>query len=515
MPLTDQKLLKSQSRMFSGRSASRRDGMKPNPHKNQNVRNAGFSSGDVSRLLSGWTSTSNTIDYYLQQELRSLRARSRSMVRINPYGKRFIGTMKSNIVGPSGVGVQAQSTIFRKGAGNVLDTPANDAIEAAFKDWSSFHCDFTGKSNWIDLQNMAISCAAQDGEYLFIKHVGPQAGKYGFQLQAVDPELLDTERNDTTKSGEIRLGIEYDKLGRVLRYYFRKPSSSLYGGGYQTGDSYSIEAARVIHGFISEWPDQSRGVPWMHSSLERAKHLEKYDEAAIVKARSTAATMAVLRTPAGDGAYTGNEDGEGEYDDATIDQYEAGTIKDIGDREIVNLDSDYPHQMYAEFVKSQLRGIASGLGISYHALSGDLEGVNYSSIRAGVLEDREIFKGLQNWFVRSLIQPVFTDWINHALTTNIIKIGAFPLSRSPEEYHAAHYQGRRWAWVDPQKDGKANELAINSRLKSISQIIREQGDDPESVWNEIKRDKDKMESLGIQPVETKPESNNPQGNPSE
>jgi len=81
-----------------------------------------------------------------------------------------------------------------------------------------------------------------------------------------------------------------------------------------------------------------------------------------------------------DGLIEGGVDGG----DITIDQYDAGTIKNIGNRKFVNVDSDYPHQMYSAFVKAHLQGIASGLGISYHALANDLEGVNYSSIRAGV-----------------------------------------------------------------------------------------------------------------------------------
>lgn len=471
----------------------------PNPHMNPNVRSSGFFSGDVGRLLGGWETSSNSIDYYLQQELRQLRARSRRMVRMNPYGKRFVGMMKSNIIGPSGITIQAQTTRFKRGEGLVLDTPANDAIEAAFKDWATSHCDWTGRATWVDMQNMAISCASQDGEFLFRKHKGKSAGKYGFKLQAIDPELLNVELNTKTKSGEIRLGIEYDGDGRVTRFHFKTPGRSTYSRDYQSGDTYSIAAEGIIHGFISEWPDQSRGVPWMHSSLERSKHLEKYDEAAIVKARSTAATMAVLKSRTGDDPYTGSEEGAGEYSDTTLDQYDAGTIKDIGDRDIENIDSDYPHQMYAEFVKSQLRGIAAGLGISYHSLSNDLEGVNYSSIRAGVLEDREIFKGLQNWFIRSLIQPVYNDWIEMALASGAVMIGQFPLNRQTEEYKAIHYQARRWAWVDPQKDGTANQLAIESRLKSRSQIMRDQGDDPDSVWREIKRDQDMMDSLGIGP----------------
>jgi lambda family phage portal protein len=205
----------------------------------------------------------------------------------------------------------------------------------------------------------------------------------------------------------------------------------------------------------------------------------------------------VLRSPAGEEPYSGGEDAG---DGVTLDQYEAGTIKDIGDREIINLDSDYPHQMYAAFVKSQLQGIASGLGISYHALASDLEGVNYSSIRAGVLEDREVFKGLQNWFIRCFVRPVYEEWLLFARAKDVIKIGPTPLKGPPQAYYAAHYQPRRWAWVDPQKDGAANKLAIDERLKSRSQIMREQGDDPESVWREIQRDEQMMLKLGIQPI---------------
>jgi len=483
----------------------------PNPFKNWTPSNSereqnylslvlrgAFASGNASRLLSGWDSTSQTIDYYLMQELRELRARSRAMVRMNPYGKRFVSTIKANVVGPQGVQLQARSLRLD----GSLDTPANDVIEAAWKLWAQKHCDFRGRHTWVDLQNLAIACAAQDGEFLMRKHY---SGPHGFQLQVIDPELLDVEKNTTTEGGEIRLGVEYDSNGRVVQYHFKKRAHPV-SGGYDNYTKYTLKAEEVIHGYIAEWPDQSRGAPWMHASLERSKHLEKYEEAAIVKARSTAATMAVLRSREGD-AYEGDEDyGDG----VTLDQYEAGTIKDIGNRDVVNLDSDYPHQMYGSFVKAHLQGIASGLGISYHSLSSDLEGVNYSSIRAGVLEDREVFKGLQNWFIRSLIQPVFEEWIEIQRKRGSIRIGTVPLSKPIDEYKRAHYQARRWAWVDPQKDGAANQLAIDNLTKSRSSVIREQGDDPESVFREIRAEKDMLDAMGLAPITDKEVADEPQ-----
>lgn len=464
----------------------------PNPHLT--ARNYGFNSGNVDRLLAGWDTTSNTIDFYLQGELRELRARSRKMVRMNPYGKRFIGAIKSNVIGPAGVNVQARS-LNRTGQ---LDSLANDAIEKAFKEWGKKHADRHGRKSWVDMQNLAIACAAQDGEFIFRKWY---SGAHGFQIEVIDPELLDVEKNEATRSGEIRMGVEYNKSGVRVRYHFKRKSHPVMGG-YDNYEHFSIPARDIIHGFIDEWPDQSRGAPWMHASLERSKHLEKYEEAGIVKARSTAATMAVLRNSiAGDEEYEGEEqDG-----DTTLDQYEAGTIKDIGDKEVTQLDSDYPHQMYGDFVKTHLQGIASGLNISYPTLSSDLEGVNYSSIRAGVLEDREVFKGLQNWFIRLLVQPVYEEWLSIAWMRGVIRLqlndGRRPALSDPlDKYLPAHYQGRRWAWVDPQKDGAANQQSIDNLTKSRSQIIREQGDDPESVFREIQAEQEMLKSLGLTPV---------------
>jgi len=451
-----------------------------------------FFSADSGRYFEGWDSQSYSIDFYLQTELKKLRARSRRMVRMNPLGKRYVNLMKGNVVGPDGILVQAQTMMFKQGK-EVLDAKANDAIENAFWDWCLHHCDFRERLSFIDMQNLAISNSAQDGEFLFRKHYGKSQGKYGFRLQSMDPELLDTEKNELTPKGEIRLGVEYDADGRVIRYHFRQRN---FNGDYNTGRTYAIDAKYIIHGFIHEWPDQSRGIPWMHAGLETAKHLEKYNEAAIVASRAKAGAMAFIKSKPGD-EFTGGEDGSSYGAGTTLEQFDPGTIKDIGDREITSMDLNYPHQMYEMFLKGQQRDIASGWGVAYHALTNNLENVNYSSIRAGVLEDRESFKTLQNWLIRALIKPVYEEWLLMAYTMGAIKIGQVPLSRPFEQYTSHSYQPRRWAWVDPQKDGNANELAIRMNLKSRSQIIREQGDDPETVFREIQRERDALMGMNI------------------
>lgn len=449
-----------------------------------------FYSSDVDRILNGWTTQSNTINHYLRNDLPSLRARSRELVRTNTYAKRYCTLLQSNIVGEKGIGFQSRLML---GSGD-MDTKANDAIEQALKEWSKGECDYSGQLSLIDIQNMLIKNVAQDGEYIIRIHEGAAYGKYGLRLQVMDAEELDIQKNEQLSNGNVvRLGVEYNRYNRPVRYHFREADIN---GNYSMGNPYTIDARYIIHGFMQEYPNQSRGIPWTHASLEALKQLDKYNESAIMAARYGAAKMLFL---ASDG--TEGDEYKGDSVDelgGSLDHVEAGSIQDIGSRRIENYDPKYPHEMFPSFNKSILRSISSGFNISYAALASDLEDVNYSSIRAGVLEDRELYKSLQGWFIRSFMRPVVERWLKMAILKGAIVIGNRPLSRPVDQYlEALYFQGRRWAWTDPQKDTQSNISSIDARIKSRSQVIRDQGDDPESVWAELAREDELMRKLGL------------------
>jgi capsid protein len=78
-------------------------------------------------------------------------------------------------------------------------------------------------------------------------------------------------------------------------------------------------------------------------------------------------------------------------------------------------------------------------------------------------------------------------------------VGNKELNRGFDYYAAAIFQGRRWEWVDPQKEATAKEKLYNLKVTSLSQIIRERGDDPEVVFAEIAEENEKLNALGITP----------------
>jgi lambda family phage portal protein len=267
------------------------------------------------------------------------------------------------------------------------------------------------------------------------------------------------------------------------------------------GKAYEvIPAHKVLHLFITEAIGQKRGLPMMAGALFRMNMLAGYEDAAITAARVGASKMGFFTSPDGDG-YTGSgEDSDG----AIITDSNPGTFEQLPTGvTFQSYDPDYPHQQFGEFVKTCLRGISSGLNVSYHALSNDLEGVNYSSIRAGVLEDRETWKSLQSWFIEGLVRPVYEQWIKSSVLRGAIALpGGNTLRVSDtDRYMAASYQPRRWAWVDPQKDTTANILAVQNALKSRGEIIREQGRDPDDVWRELAEEQERLKQLGITSAE--------------
>ena len=465
-----------------------------NPHLGRSPRRS-YYSADVERLLSGWTTSSAEPNDYLQRELPSLISRSREAARQNGYAKRFIRLIKSNVIGDTGITFQSQK-LKRNGDTDVI---ANKAITDAFKEWSSGECDYEGNLTLHEIEELLVSTTAIDGSYFVRVFEGAQYGKFGLRLKVIDTNHLNLSKTGRTEKGEIKLGVEYNKFGRIIRYHFKEPYNK---DGNATVREYSVDAKYIIHDFLVESVGQATGTPWMHAGLERLKHLGKYNESAMVAARYGASKMMFLSSDGTDqGKYKG-DDIDGDTGDS-IDSVVPGSISDIGARSIETFDPKYPHEMYAAFVKAHLREIASAWNISYASLASDLEDVNYSSIRAGLLEDRDMYKALQEWFVKGFRKRITERWFTIAMMKGaVVTPSGLPLTQPISEYIKTFgYQPRRWAWTDPQKDTSSNVESINARIKSRGQVIREQGGDPEKIWAEMKEENEMLKEFGLLPTD--------------
>ena len=456
-----------------------------------------YQAAGQSRLTAGWINSPISADAEVYRSLRRVRARSREERNNNPYLARYFGLLTQNVIGDRGISMQAQARY----PGGKLDKAANRAIEEWWKRWND-ECDYTGQRSWLEMQNLDIMTIAEDGESL----TEIISTRDGVKLLAIDPELLDVELNDDNGTGDyVRMGIHFAQSGRRLGYYIKDDTrnSLMYSDGYTYGLSRKehryIPASNMIHRFVPFRVGQSRGMPWTTPILWRMQMHHGFVDAAVTASRVGASKMGFFITPSGD-EYTGDDQVEA-GGEQLIDAAEPGIFEELPEgTSFESFDPNYPHQMFDPFDKAMLRSHASGLNVSYNALANDLEGVNFSSIRAGVLEDREAWKCLQQFTIHGFCKPIYEKALSQALAANKIPIGPNGVTLDIEnldKYLAVNWQGRRWNWVDPLKDQQAELLSYEMGTTSLSAIIRNMGKDPEEVWAERQREQQQMKDYDV------------------
>lgn len=458
------------------------------------VVNGMFQAAASDRLNANWPSMPLPADEIVRRNQMVLVARSREQAINNDYVKAFLRLCRQNIVGPQGVVLQASS----KGADGKLDQAANQAIEAAFDLWGKRKtCDVSGKRSWRAMQAQCVNSLARDGEYFIRKVYGADAGPWGFALQFIDPQRCPVSHDvyDLADGRFVRHGIEFNKFGRPLAYFFTiiDEDQEFYNYTYFGARFLRIPADEIIHGFKEDITGQKRGLPWTATSLFRARNMKGFEDAAVINARVGAAKMGFIKWQEGQGPDPDDED-----DEIFIDA-EAGTFPVLpSGADVVGWSPNFPNNETAIFSKLQLRGMAAGFGVLYNNLANDLEGVNFSSIRQGTLDERENWKGEQQELIEMLHEPVFEAWLEIALLKRLIAVKGRPLpAEKIEKYAEVQWQPRRWQWIDPRADVDAAVKAKESLLMSPGQIIRESGRDPLTVWKEIASDIEMMKAAGI------------------
>ena len=137
-----------------------------------------FKAAVSSRLNSKWPSMPISADIVIERNQRILVARSREQCSNNDYAKNYVRMVHQNIVGPTGVTLQAQV----KNSAGKLDAQANDALEFAWSDWSKKeNCDIQSKKTWRSIQRTCVVSAAKDGEFFARIVRGGDAGPWGFR----------------------------------------------------------------------------------------------------------------------------------------------------------------------------------------------------------------------------------------------------------------------------------------------------------------------------------------------
>lgn len=460
-----------------------------------------FDAAVFNRLTASWQAVNYAIDGELRTDLDAMRARSRGLFKNNEYANKFGRLVQTNTVGHAGFRLQVQA----KDPDNTLDTGANRALERSFKDWSRpENCDVAGLRSFIDFQNAAVLSLARDGEYLIRTRTGRGAGKYGFQLQMLDVDRLDTTYNLWPANGRnaVIMGVEIDQWRKPVAYHLwnRHPTEA----PSTTRVRQRIPASEILHGYLPIEDEQARGIPWLHAVMRRMNDLNGYREAAVIASRIGASQMGFYESPDGDpGAIAdGTDDANGTAAPEFIHEAQPGVFGVLPPGyKFSAFNPDYPHAQFEAFTKAALRGITTGMpGGTYHSVGNDLEGISFSSIRSGTLEERAEWMCIQRWVIEHLLTPVYEQWLDMSLLRGVVLLdNGSPLPLAKRDKFAAHsWKGRRWSWVDPLKDMAAAVLAIENGLSSPQKVADQMGMDIDEVIEDLGEFRKKLAEAGVE-----------------
>ena len=423
-----------------------------------------------------------------------LRGKSRDLVRRNAWAQAGIEAFVANAVG---TGIKPQSLSG--------DERFKAEVQALWRDWVE-EADAAGQTDFYGLQSLACRAMLEGGECLIrLRSRRLEDGlSVPLQLQLLEPEHLPISLNADLPSGNVvRSGIEFDNMGRRVAYHLYRShpeDGRLAPMSGQGGiDTVRIDAKEIIHLFRVLRPGQVRGEPWLSRALVKLNELDQYDDAELVRKKTAAmfAGFVTRQNPEDNLMGEGTADSQG----ISLAGLEPGTLQILEPGEDIKFsDPADVGGSYSEFLRTQFRAVAAAIGIIYEQLTGDLSGVNYSSIRAGMLEFRRRCEMVQHGvLVHQMCRPVWAAWMKQAVLASALTAPGF-VRGGPDrrrQYLAVKWIPQGWQWVDPEKEFKAMLLAIRAGLISRSEAISAFGYDAEDVDREIAADNQRADDLGL------------------
>lgn len=457
---------------------------------------ASFRGASHGRLFSDWGASALHPDQETRYALRDMRARARDLVRNNPYAAGIVSTFVDNIVGWEGI--RLQPTVL--GRDGKPDRAVNDRLLAAWKEWSTEYASADGVDSWLDVQRLIIRAWVTDGE-VFIRQRPGWDNPHGYAVQLIDADLLDETFNVPPGPDgiEIRMGIEMDAAGRRLAYHFweRHPADL---PSISARKRVRVPADEVLHFFMRTRPGQNRGYTLFAPVLSTVKMIDGYSEAELVAARLAAAKMGFItnNTDEAIDAYAQrlkrlNDRGDGKTEARRFEIAPALIDELLPGQSFQQFDPTHPSDAFEPFLKVMLRGVARGFGVSYMSITGDLEGANYSSMRAGQLPERDHWRVLQVFMHSRAHTRVYRSWRAMAMLSGALRLPSM-VSR---DFGAHSWEPRGWRSVDPLKDYQADEIALLIGVKSRTQIASDRGVDFRDVVDQLRDEQEYAETQGV------------------
>jgi lambda family phage portal protein len=481
-----------------------------------NLGGGGFGSGyegaQRSRRLLAFRPTEAAINSLLIQSGPMLRARARHLVRNNPYAKKAQRVFVSALVG-TGIRPIPQPTEVK------LKQPLTDL----WNHWCE-EADADGLVDFYGLQVLSARAMFDAGEcFMRFRSRQPEDGlAVPFQIQLLESEFCPYELNSIADNGNvIRAGVEFDKIGRRVAYWFWKRHPGEYVSTTVAQGYTRVPAEEVVHLFEPIRPGQIRGVSWLSAAIVRAYVLDQYDDAELERKKTAAlfAGFVTKKSADDDGPLAPQEqpavqqaDTAQNAPDEAVAGLTPGMLQVLLEGEDIKFSN--PADVGPNFEAFEYRallGLCAALDMPYSSVTGDRSKATYSSERAAMIDMRAAIAPIQRTvMVFQMCRPTFRRFTADAVLGGSLPIKVQDYNKSPRDFFRATWIPPRLEWVDPFKDIQAEKMAIRAGLKSREASIASLGGDIAEVDDAIARSNKSADDHGLV-LDTDPRRTNERG----
>ncbi len=441
-----------------------------------------YDAGMYDRTNRNWLAVNESGEATDRNYRDTVRARSRDLERNSDIMNSAVLPWVRNVIG-KGFELEAKSE----------DTVFNDEIENLWNKWcKKDNCDITGSQSFWEMARMAVRRKRIDGGILFIKCYTDD-GVVPFKLQAIEVDELDISAfAPKTQGNRVVGGIEYDSYNKAVGYWIRQYDIE----GYTQLTPIYVPRERVIFYFSKTRPSQIREMPEMAASIGRIKELNGFIEAASIKERIAACLAVFIKKelPTNELGMKRPGGPRKSYNDLELTPGLVTDLNEGDDLQVVNPGNSATNG--TSFIKSILRLISSGLGVSYEATSRDLSEANYSSARQATIEDEETFIPEQEKLKDEFLDEAYKEFVISAVMSGAVK-APLDFLTNIDKYINHNWNRKPKKWIDPYKEARANQIAIESGQKTIDEIWREDGRDYRTVIDDMKKVQEYAKEKGL------------------
>jgi len=460
-----------------------------------------------------WIASRLSPDSALEQDLDTLRRRSRDLTRNNCYAAGAIDSFVDNVVG-AGLTPQPRLDFERLGISEEAAETISDELEEVFDQWQH-GCDPTGTLAFFEQVRLAARNWAELGEaFLVFSDQSSAERPIPLVLEVIEPDRVETPPH-LSGSKSVRLGIERDDRGKIVAYWIRTT---------HPGDTVDVDfryervpANRVRHLFTVHYAGQSRGVPWLTPSMNKLKDVADYDEAAVIAAQTEACFAGIVTTNNSQTMAINTSTGQTAAGIRT-QEIQPGMINylDLSQGQDIKFATpNKPGGQYGPFLEVSLRAVASGINWCYELLAKTWGRANYSSVRAAMLEVRNTVKARQRILISRVLCAVWQKIVEEAVIVGACSIDPTAFKDDPWPWFAHKWVAPGWGWIDPVKEIAAARNAIEANLSTYEIEIGAQGGDWYDVFCQREREKRVAEDKEIVPGPAPGAGGTADGNPSD